>query len=247
MRIDEEPDIHGAKLIALKFFTPIAWAWIGLTGVACITSFWTNDRFNYGMILLTGGTLAALLGLLGGLLHNFERMAALPSERLLSRVLFVGLLCILLPAGCEYAASRGVMSAARIQNYYRDHRAELNALVELHNREPGLGISIYQGEVTQVSGKPDVVKAAQKIIDDLPYIHHFDSGGVPLQVVLTLSDSSEGFFDYTRRGLVFQSKLGEYDKALPAHQDFDKISELEARFVRTLEGNWQMFHEHFSD
>jgi hypothetical protein len=247
MRFDEKPDIHGAKLIALKFFTPIAWAWIGLTGVACVTSFCTNDRFNYGMILLTGGTSAALLGLLGGLLHNIERMAALPPERLVGRVLFVGMLCILLPAGCEFGATQGVMSAARIQGYYRDHRAELNALVELHSREPGLGISIYQGEVTQVSGKPSVVKAAQKIIDDLPYIHNFESGGVPPEIKLTLSDRSEGFFDFTRRGLVHQTKLGDYDEVLPADRDFDAIEEYDTRFVRTLEGNWQMFHEHVSD
>ena len=247
MRLDEEPDLHRAKLIALKFFTPIAWAWIGLTGVACVTSFCTNDRFNLGIIILSGGTLAALLGLLGGLLHNFERIAALPPERLVSRVLFVGLLCTLLPAGCEYASSQYVMSAARIQSYYRDHHAELNALVELHKREPGLGVSIHNGKVIQVSGKPDAVKSAQKIIDGLPYIHHFESGGVPPQMSLTLSDSSEGFFDDTRRGLVYQTKLGEYDKALPADQDFDKISEYDTTFVRTVDGNWCMFHVHVSD
>jgi hypothetical protein len=64
---------------------------------------------------------------------------------------------------------------------------------------------------------------------------------------LTLSDSSEGFFDYTRRGLVYQTKLGEYDKALPADQDFDKINEYDTTFVRSVDGNWRMFHVHVSD
>ncbi len=216
--------------------------------MALIVCLLSRDPFNREIEALGSALLAFVFGFVGGCLVNYDGLFRLPLRALRRRIWIAFGLCVALPVGCNRIANIPDISEAEMVAYFREHRAELNELVRLHQTDPNLTLYKTHGTWGASDGGSTNIGKAIALADRLPRVDEVSSIRSPqFEIELTLSTTTDGWFDFTRRGLLYQLPLGEYEVELPAGRSLDKISELDTRYVRTIEGGWRMFHRHISD
>jgi hypothetical protein len=157
-------------------------------------------------------------------------------------------LCWLLPVGCSHFAFDTGISEKELRTFFTKNRSQLDNVLWLHQIDPTLKLAKAKGAWESCEGRPGTLLAAQKAVDSLPGVIHFDSSRDPFEISLVLSQSSgNGFFELLNRGIVFCEAMPESNQELVQTKSFDNIAEYNVRYLRTLSGGWRMFHHRTTD
>ena len=232
----------------LRLFTPFALAWMGVSGVAFITSMISQDGFILGLVFLLSFLLGPVVYLLGALLIDYDRLARLSSWTLAKRSVYVFMACILLPQGCSYFSNDPGITERELRAYFVAHRSELDQLIQLHQADPTLKISKEEGYWNECTGRPESILGAKKAVDSLYPAIEIESSREPFELkVILLKSEGSGFFERTDRGILYSAAVADFEQELAPSRDFDRISEYNIRFLRPISGRWNLFHHRTTD
>ncbi|MEI7576197.1 MAG: hypothetical protein WCK51_04835 [Armatimonadota bacterium] len=247
MGIDQSPDYDGASRFSLKFLTPFVFGWIGLSGLGFLTALFSRDSFTVLVMLFSGGIVALILGFLSGFLVDVDGLLKLPVRSLRKRIWICISLSVLLPVGCSHFQSYQGMSEKELSDYYFKHKDVLSEIVRLCKADKTAAVFIYRDEPPKIEGRPATVSALKVALAKLPDVDQVWLKDENVEIEFVLSSTSPGFFEFTKRGLLYCEKLSEEDQEAPTNSSFDDIKGYDTRYVRTIAGPWRMFHVHISD